>query len=119
MTIEAVEMLSVRAAAKLLAMSTRTVRRYCERGDLRGERGADGWTVSKAEVDRYVAARRSRTLITPGSRSIIRLALPAERSSLDEMNAKLDRVLELLEEREQQALPQPRKAWWLRLVRAS
>jgi excisionase family DNA binding protein len=49
--------LSVREVATRLATSDRTVRRWLATGQLAGTRSADGWTVSLAELDRYLATR--------------------------------------------------------------
>lgn len=49
--------LSVQDVAARLATSGRTVRRYLATGQLAGTRTVDGWTVSAANLDQFMATR--------------------------------------------------------------
>jgi len=56
-TLVAMSDLSVQDVATRLATSGRTVRRYLATGQIAGTRTADGWTVSVANLDQFMATR--------------------------------------------------------------
>lgn len=51
------EILSLRGAAKIAAVSHETVRQWCEKGVL-GQRVGDRWHIPKTDLNRILRARR-------------------------------------------------------------
>jgi len=66
---------SIRAAAALLGVSRRTLRRLIARGELPAHRAGRGLRVTDAAIDAYRAARSVPS--HPGTQSALRAALRA------------------------------------------